>query len=146
MGVGRSNPAVSKGMNQKVGTTWMQDDIPNFVSSTAELRPSIPIFKAKFSQQIPHQDLALTNILEHIGIDFLGCNSSVTTLPEPRGIPTVPLAAGRILLATFGWVWDAPLQTWNPGGLSPSSLSPHSPHRNNGTSQHSNWEHLSDPR
>ncbi|KAL9851004.1 T-cell differentiation antigen CD6 isoform 2-T2 [Geothlypis trichas] len=40
----------------------------------------------------------------------------MTTLPEPGGIPTVPLTAGGILLAPFWCVWDAPLQTGNPVG------------------------------
>lgn len=70
VGMDRSSPSVSAGMNRKAGTTWKQDDIPNFSSSTAELCPSIPTFKVKFSQQIPHQDLALRNILGHTGIDF----------------------------------------------------------------------------
>lgn len=48
----------------------MRDDIPNFGSSTGESCPSIPTLKAKFSQQIPHRDLALGNTLGHTGIDF----------------------------------------------------------------------------
>lgn len=54
VGAGRFSPATSTGMNQKAGTRRMQDDILNF--------------KAKFSQQISHQDLP--QFLGHTGIGF----------------------------------------------------------------------------